>query len=84
MANIIKIKRGLSTNIPNVSLEQGELAITTDTNELYVGTEAGKEKLTGGGMDAINIVADSSITTEKTGKVDIASIFTGTETKHTQ
>ena len=81
MANIIKIKRGLSTNIPNVSLEQGELAITTDTNELYVGTEAGKEKLTGGGMDAINIVADSSITTEKTGKVDIASIFTGTETK---
>lgn len=81
MANIIKIKRGLSTDIPNASLEQGELAITTDTNELYVGTEAGKEKLTGGGMDAINIVADSSITTEKTGKVDIASIFTGTETK---
>lgn len=81
MANIIKIKRGLSTDIPNATLEQGELAITTDTNDLYVGTETGKEKLTGGGMDAINIVADSSITTEKTGKVDIASIFTGTETK---
>lgn len=81
MANIIKIKRGLSTDIPNATLEQGELAITTDTNDLYVGTETGKEKLTGGGVDAINIVADSSITTEKTGKVDIASIFIGTETK---
>lgn len=81
MANIIKIKRGLSTDIPNATLEQGELAITTDTNDLYVGTETGKEKLTGGGMDAINIVADSSITLEKTGKADITSIFTGTETK---
>ena len=81
MANIIKIKRGLSTDIPNATLEQGELAITTDTNDLYVGTETGKEKLTGGGMDVINIVADSAITMEKTGKADIASIFTGTETK---
>lgn len=45
MTNIIKIKRGPSSNIPNVTLEQGELAITTDTNELYVGTSNGKEKL---------------------------------------
>lgn len=45
MANTIKIKRGLSSNISNVTLEQGELAITTDTNELYVGTESGNTKL---------------------------------------
>ena len=45
MANIIKIKRGLSSNIDNTTLAQGELAITTDTNELYVGKESGKEKI---------------------------------------
>lgn len=45
MANTIKIKRGLSSNIENTTLAQGELAITTDTNELYVGKESGKEKI---------------------------------------
>lgn len=45
MANIIKIKRGLSSNIDNTTLAQGELAITTDTNELYVGKASGKEKI---------------------------------------
>lgn len=45
MANTIKIKRGLSSNIDNATLAQGELAITTDTNELYVGKESGKEKI---------------------------------------
>lgn len=47
MANTIKIKRGLSSDISNVTLEQGELAITTDTNELYIGTESGNTKLNG-------------------------------------
>lgn len=45
MANTIKIKRGLSSNINNVTLAQGELAITTDTDELYVGKMNGKEKI---------------------------------------
>jgi hypothetical protein len=45
MANTIKIKRGLSSNIDNTTLAQGELAITTDTNELYVGKANGKEKI---------------------------------------
>ena len=45
MANTIKIKRGLSSNIDNATLAQGELAITTDTNELYIGKESGKEKI---------------------------------------
>lgn len=34
MANTIKIKRGLSSNISNATLAQGELAITTDTSVL--------------------------------------------------
>ena len=48
MANTIKIKRGLSSNIDNITLAQGELAITTDTNELYVGTDSGNKKVGGG------------------------------------
>ena len=47
MANIIKIKRGLSSNISNATLEQGELAITTDTQDLYVGTDSGNKKVGG-------------------------------------
>lgn len=37
MANTIKLKRGLSSNINKLQLEAGELAITTDTTELYAG-----------------------------------------------
>lgn len=48
MANTIKIKRGLSSNIDNITLEQGELAITMDTQDLYVGTESGNKKVGGG------------------------------------
>lgn len=48
MANIIKIKRGLSSNISNATLEQGELAIMTDTQDLYVGTDSGNKKVGGG------------------------------------
>lgn len=48
MANTIKIKRGLSSNIDNATLAQGELAITTDTNELYIGTDSGNKKVGGG------------------------------------
>ena len=41
MAQIIKVKRGLSANLP-ASLEMGELAYTTDTQQLYVGTGTGR------------------------------------------
>ena len=47
MANTIKIKRGLSSNINNTTLAQGELAITTDTQDLYVGTDSGNKKVGG-------------------------------------
>ena len=48
MANTIKIKRGLSSNINNTTLAQGEFAITTDTQDLYVGTDSGNKKVGGG------------------------------------
>lgn len=40
MANIIKIKRGLSSNLSKLTLAQGELAITTDTQELYTANQS--------------------------------------------
>lgn len=87
MANTIKIKRGLSSNIDNTTLAQGELAITTDTNELYVGKASGKEKinmLVDDVQKIINIQKDSSITDTGIGKLDIASadIFTTTTEPH--
>jgi hypothetical protein len=39
MANTIKIKRGLKTNLP--TLEIGEMGYCTDTNELFIGTSTG-------------------------------------------
>jgi hypothetical protein len=41
MAQTIKVKRGLSTNLP-ASFEMGELAYATDTQKLYVGTGTGR------------------------------------------
>lgn len=41
MSQTIKVKRGLSTNLP-VSFEMGELAYATDTQNLYVGTGTGR------------------------------------------
>ena len=74
MANTIKIKRGLSSNIDRVTTTLGELAITTDTDELYVGTESGKAKLNESSLK--NIVdgkADGSIRSinahDETGKL---------------
>jgi len=42
---IIKVKRGTKTQIENTSLQIGEPAFATDTNELYIGTGTGKIKL---------------------------------------
>jgi hypothetical protein len=39
---IIKIKRGLSANIPSLTLEAGELALATDTGKVYVGNGSDK------------------------------------------
>ena len=45
MANKIQIKRGLESNINKSNLLQGELAVTTDSNKLYVGTSKGPIQL---------------------------------------
>lgn len=63
MANTIKIKRGLSSNINNTTLAQGELAITTDTQDLYVGTNSGNKKVGGGPKNIVDGAAKGSIRT---------------------
>lgn len=40
MANTIKIKRGLSANLSKANLQDGEIAFTTDTKELYISSIA--------------------------------------------
>lgn len=45
MANIIKIKRGLKANISQLTLLPGELGVTLDTQELYVGDVNGEKQL---------------------------------------
>lgn len=49
MANVIdlvKLKRGASTNVVAASLERGEPAVSLDTKELWVGDGTGKVKIT--------------------------------------
>jgi len=41
MANTIKIKRGLKTDLPTLAV--GEMGYCTDTNELFIGTSTGNE-----------------------------------------
>ena len=48
MANIIKIKRGLKANISQLTLLPGELGVTLDTQELYVGDVNGEKQLVKG------------------------------------
>lgn len=45
MANIIQIKRGLKANIDKLSLMPGELGVTLDTQELYVGDVDGNKQI---------------------------------------
>lgn len=36
MANVIKVKRGLSSDLAKLTLQEGEIAFTTDTKKLYI------------------------------------------------
>ena len=45
MAQVIKLKRGASTNLGSLTSEAGEPAFTTDTNKLYIGDGTGTGKI---------------------------------------
>lgn len=63
MAQTIKLKRGLSTQVGALTLVPGEPAVCTDTGDFYVGTTAGKSKVNR--VDSVN---------GKTGVVTITEI----------
>ena len=45
MAQVIRLKRGASTNLGSLTLAAGEPAFTTDTNKLYIGDGTGTGKI---------------------------------------
>ena len=53
MANIIKIKRGLKADVDKLTLLPGELGVTLDTQELYVGDAQGNKQLIKGAAAGI-------------------------------
>lgn len=72
MANKIQIKRGLESNINKSNLSQGELAVTTDSNKLYVGTSKGPIQLN---KDDESLVIIDYYETDESKKEKIKSLF---------
>ena len=72
MANKIQIKRGLESNINRSNLLQGELAVTTDTNKLYVGTSKGPIQLN---KDDESLVTIDYYEADDSKKEKIKSLF---------
>ena len=72
MANKIQIKRGLESNINKSNLLQGELAVTTDSNKLYVGTSKGPIQLN---KDDESLVIIDYYETDDSKKEKIKSLF---------
>lgn len=72
MANKIQIKRGLESNINRSNLLQGELAVTTDSNKLYVGTSKGPIQLN---KDDESLVIIDYYETDESKKEKIKSLF---------
>ena len=65
MANIIKIKRGLKADVANLTLLPGELGVTLDTHELYVGDQNGVKQLVKGEA-AGSVESAGKLTTART------------------
>lgn len=72
MANKIQIKRGLESNINKSNLSQGELAVTTDSNKLYVGTSKGPIQLN---KDDESLVTIDYYEADDSKKEKIKSLF---------
>ena len=65
MANIIKIKRGMKADVANLTLLPGELGVTLDTHELYVGDQNGVKQLVKGEA-AGSVESAGKLTTART------------------
>jgi hypothetical protein len=81
MANTIRIKRGASSDISKANLVQGELAITTDTHELYTADASGTAVKVGGGNTYT--LSKSGSTIKLTGSDGSETSVTDSDTKTT-
>ncbi|MEK4141153.1 hypothetical protein NST48_09375 [Paenibacillus sp. FSL M7-0547] len=70
---IIKIKRGLSANLPSLVLEPGELALATDTGKVYIGNGSDKVIVN---PDQANAITATKLQTPRT--ISITGDGTGT------
>jgi hypothetical protein len=68
----IKIKRGLEANLGSLTLEDGELAITTDNHKLYVGV--GGAQFCIGSASSLGDMLKSIYDTDNDGVVDKAEV----------
>lgn len=66
----IKIKRGIESNLGTITLDDGEMAITTDTKKLYIGIGGGKYCL--GSSSSLGDMLKSIYDTNNSGVVDSA------------
>ena len=76
MANTIRIKRGLKADIEKLTLLPGELGVTLDTQELYVGDKDGNKQLVKGAAagvvesaEKLSTVRNISLSGDATGSV---------------
>lgn len=71
----IKAKRGPEANLGNITLDDGEFAVTTDTKKLYVGVAGVKICL--GGASSLGDMLKSIYDTDNDGIVDNADKLDG-------
>lgn len=71
MANI-QVKRGIEANIGNITLADGEFAVTTDTRKLYVGVSGVKYCI--GSASSLGDMLKSIYDTDNDGVVDNAEM----------
>lgn len=82
MANTIRIKRGLKTDLSKMTLLAGELGIALDTQELYVGDQDGNVKIVKGGASGAVESADKltvARTITATGDATGSTVFDGSQ-----
>lgn len=76
MANKIKLKRGLSSKVASITLEEGEIALTTDTNKLY-----SKNGVLNPDMQNLTIIKNNTTIAfngKETKAVSVPTVHTGT------
>lgn len=66
----IKIKRGIESNLGTITLDDGEMAVTTDTKKLYIGIGGSKYCL--GSSSSLGDMLKSIYDTNNSGVVDSA------------